>query len=106
MASRRRAFIASMKLWSFSKTGAVPSTAASERASVTSVTASKIQPMTASVEKARPQAMTHMTGTGKIMRIVMSSVCCTTLASESVRVTIEPVPIRLKSSAGNLSDAS
>ena len=53
--------------------------------------------MTTSMEKARPTAMTLMTGTGKIMRMPMSNVCWMTLASERVRVTMPPVPKRSKS---------
>ena len=49
--------------------------------------------------------MAHMMGTGRIMSTVMSSVCCTTLASDSVRVIIDPVPKRLKSVAEKASEA-
>jgi len=105
MASRRRAFIASMKPCRRVNTGAVPRMATSEMESVTSVTASSTQPMTKSVENASPTEMAHMMGTGRIMSTVMSSVCCTTLASDSVRVIIDPVPKRLKSAAEKASEA-
>ena len=58
------------------------------------------------MEKASATAITQAMGTGKIMRIDMSSVCWTTLASESVRVIMEPVPKALKSDAEKASDFS
>ena len=74
-------------------------------ASVTSVTPSSTQPITKSVEKASATEMTLMMGTGKIMRMVMSSVCWMTLASESVRVIIEPQPNSEKSEPEKASEA-
>ena len=81
-------------------------TATTQIAMTASVTDSSSQPITTSVEKASATAITQAMGTGKIMRIDMSSVCWTTLASESVRVIMEPVPKALKSEAEKASDAS
>ena len=106
MDSRRRVFMLSMKPWSRVKMGADLATASAQIATTTSVTARSTQPMTTSVENARATAIAHASGTGKIMRMDMSSVCCTTLASESVRVIMEPVPKALKSDPENASDAS
>ncbi len=43
-------------------------------------------------------------GTGLIMTKLMRRVCCTTLASDIVRVIIEPVPKRLKSAPEKASE--
>ena len=51
-------------------------------------------------------ATTQMTGTGASMVNVMRNVCCTTFASESVRVIMEPVPSWSKSYPPSSSDFS
>ena len=86
--------------------GAETFTVTTETATTASVTVKSSQPMTASMENASPTAITLITGTGRIMMIPMASVCCTTLASESVRVIMEPVPKRSKSEPEYASDAS
>ena len=88
------------------KIGADFATAAAEIATIARVTASSTHPIVTSVEKASQIEIAHMMGTGKIMRIDISSVCWMTLASESVREIIEPVPKALKSEPENASDAS
>ena len=94
-----------MKPWRRVKIGAVAKTLTRETAMVATVTVSSTQPMSVSIENASPTEIAHMMGTGRIMRIAMSSVCCTTFASESVRVIIEPVPKREKSPAEKSSEA-
>ena len=106
MDSRRRVFMLSMKPWRRVKMGADLATAATETAMMASVTDRSTQPMTTSVENASQMEITHAMGTGKIMRMDMSSVCCTTLASESVRVIMEPVPKALKSEPEKASEWS
>ena len=106
MLSRMRTFMRSMKPWSLVKTGAVRPTATSETAPTMMAIASKTRPMTWSTDQARHTEMTHRMGTGKIMRMLMSSVCWMTLMSESVRVIIEPVPNCSKSAPEKDRDAS
>ena len=104
--SRRRVVMRSTKPWSRVNMGAERLTATAETASIARATPASTQPIHGSMEKARPTAMMHITGTGKIMTMPMSSACCTTLASERVRATIEPVPKRSKSEPEKASEAS
>ena len=69
-------------------------------------TTKSTHPMAGSMPKASMMATTLVTGTGPIMVKHMSRVCCTTLASERARVTMEPAPKRLKSAAESLSEWS
>ena len=92
MDSRRRVFMRSMKPCSTVKTGADFHTAKAMAPRVSTMTASSSQPMTGSMPKAMMVAMTQVTGTGLIMTKDMMMVCWTTLASERVRVIMEPAP--------------
>ena len=67
-------------------------TATADMASMVRVTTRSRCPMIASVPYASTMATTQMTGSGASMRKLMTSVCWTTFASESVRVIMEPVP--------------
>ena len=79
------------------KIGVALAIAKTQMASIASVTTRSIRPMTGSMPYARMMATAQVTGAGKAIMNVMSRVCCTTLASESVRVIMEPVPNALKS---------
>ena len=96
----------SMKPCMIRKIGADLETANTLMSNTTSVTQRSTRPITRSIPKAMITATTQVTGAGPIMVKHMSSVCCTTLASESVRVIMEPAPKRLKSAAESLSECS
>ena len=104
--SRRRTFMRSTKPCRRVNTGAERRTATTDTASMQATTARSTTPIHASTENARTTEMTQMTGTGSTMSEHMSRACCTTLASDRVRVTIEPVPKRSKSEPEKASEAS
>ena len=86
------------------KIGADRTMAKSEMASMARVTRRSILPITGSIPNARTMATTQVTGTGKTIMKAMSRVCCTTLASDSVRVIIDPAPNALKSAPESARD--
>ena len=86
------------------KMGVDLATATPEMASIAMVMRRSMRPITGSIPYARTMATTQVTGTGNTIMKVMSRVCCTTLASDSVRVIIEPVPNALKSAPESASD--
>ena len=102
--SRNREFMRSTKPCMARKMGVDLATARPEMASMASVRTRRSLPITGSMPYARTMETTQVTGTGKTIMKVMSRVCCTTLASESVRVIIEPVPNELKSAPESASD--
>ena len=106
MVSRRRAFMRSMNSCSLRKMGADSATATAEITVRTSESATSTWPMRGSIPQANTTETTQITGTGNIIVKHIRSVCCTTLASDRVRVIMEPVPKRTKSAPESASDFS
>ena len=82
----------SMKPCSIMNVGAERTTATTEIASMTTTTAASSCPMTTSMLAESVIETTHTMGTGATMVTVMSTACCTTFTSESVRVIMLAVP--------------